>query len=69
MAARKMQEKPKQEEYGACDQCETILFPQIHIYIMSNKFTNEEETICEYCHASLDYNEEGWYCDEDDSIN
>lgn len=53
------------EDYGICDECQVVLWPEMHIFVMTNEITKLEETVCEHCRNDFEWSE-GWYDDEED---
>ena len=54
------------DQYEAlCDQCNQQLHENIHIFIMTNSKTGEEQTVCSNCRNDVDWESE-WHDDEEE---
>jgi hypothetical protein len=55
------------DQYKAlCDQCDQQLTQDVHIFIMTNNATGEEQTICSSCRYDIAW--PGWYDDEESDL-
>jgi len=63
-----IESEEEEEIENKCSQCPTILNDDCPIFIMTNQFTNEEETVCECCRYDIKW-EFGWIDDTEEEID